>query len=243
MQIRLPLLSFFTTCAVLLSGCAGNQTEIMQQSDFNGVSKPGQVFVGQFAYATNDPNPDQSILNRMNNQFAPSSPQTPEDQAGFAVAQKMQNSLIKDLNHEGIVSVATLNNVVPQVGSLLIEGEILTVKDAASFQRISPGLTGAGRAKVVSFVSVYLVTPNGVTSFAKFYSDTQTSVQPDVATTLAVGAAAGGVEGQVGSNNVDTLTSRSQSAQSDAKLIAKQIAKKMGKLFKAESWTSPTSPN
>jgi hypothetical protein len=123
---------------------------------------------------------------------------------------------------------------VPPAGSLLIEGELLTVKDSASFQRLSPGLTG-GPAKVVSYVNVYLVTTKGVTSFAKFYSDTQNSVQPEVATTLAVGAAAGGVQGQVGSNHVDTLTSRSASAQTEAVLIAKQIAKKMGKLFKAES--------
>jgi hypothetical protein len=241
MQIRLPLLSLFTICAVLLSGCAGNQTQIMSQADFYGVPKPGQVFVGQFAYAANDPNPDQSILNRMNGTYVPATPQTPEDQAGLAVAQTLQNALLKDLNHTGIVSIATLNNVVPPVGSLVVEGEILSAKDAATFQRLSPGLA-SGPAKVVSYVSVYLVTTKGVTSFAKFYSDTKGSVQPEVATTLAVGSAASGVAGSVNTHS-DTLTSRSQSAQSDAKLIAKQIAKKIGKLFQAESWSSPTSPN
>ncbi len=213
----------------------------MSQADFDGVPKPGQIFVGQFAYAANDPNPDQSILNRMNNQYVPSPAQTPEDQAGQSVAQTLQNSLLKNLNHEGIISIATLNNVVPPVGSLVIEGEILSAKDAATFQRLSPGLAG-GPSKVVSYVSVYLVTTKGVTSFAKFYSDTKSTVQPEVATTLAVGSAAQGVAGSVNTHS-DTLTSSSQSAQADAKLIAKQVAKKMAKLFKAESWSSPTSPN
>lgn len=102
--------------AAILAGCAGNQAEIIQQADYNGVPKPGQVFVGQFAFAANDPNPDQSILNRMHNQFVSTQPQSPEEQAGLAVAQKMQKSLIKNLNKEGIGAIPTLNNVVPQVG-------------------------------------------------------------------------------------------------------------------------------
>ena len=241
MHTRLSFLSLFTACLVLLTGCAGNQTQIMQQADFYGVPKPGQVFVGQFAYSANDPNPDQTILNRMNGQYVPSPAQTPEDQAGQAVAQTLQNSVLKNLNHEGIVSIATLNNVVPPVGSLVVEGEILSAKDAATFQRLSPGLV-TGRSKVVSFVSVYLITTKGPTSFAKFYSDTKGTVQPEVATTLAVGSAASGVAGSVNVYS-DTPASRGLSAQADAKLIAKQIAKKIGKLFQAESWSSPTSPN
>jgi len=212
----------------------------MQQADFNGVPKPGQVLVGQFAYLANDPNPDQSILNRMHNQSAQAAPQTPEEQAALSVAQTMQNSLIKNLDKNGIVATGTLNNVVPMVGTMIIEGELLTVKDGGGFQRLSSGL-GSGQAKVVSYVSVYLVTDKGVSTFAKFYSDTKGSVQPEVATTLGVGSAAGNV-GSVG-GNVDTLTSRSQTAQSDAVLIAKQIARKMQKLFVAETWNSLTSPN
>ena len=241
MNTKLSLFPVIGMIALLLSGCAGNNAEIMQQADFNGVSKPNQVFVGQFAFAANDPNPDQSILNRMQSQSTPTFPQTPEEQAGQSVAQTMQKALIKDLGKEGIVALGTVDNVVPPVGTMVIEGELLTVKDGGGFQRLSPGL-GAGQARVVSYVSVYLVTPKGATSFAKFYSNTQTSVQPEVATTLAVGTAAGGGVGSLG-GSTDTLTSRSRTAQSDAKLIAKQIAKKMGKLFSAEMWNSVTSPN
>jgi len=241
MTTKLSFLPVLTICAVLLSGCAGNQTQIMQQADFYGVPKPGQVFVGQFAFAANDPNPDQTILKRMNNQFVPVTPQTPEDQAGQAVAQTMQDALMKDLTHEGIPAIPTLNNVVPQVGSLIIEGELLTVKSTGGVQRLSPGLA-TGQTKVVSYVNVYLVTTKGATSFAKFYSDTRHTVHPEVSTTLDLGSAASGVAGSV-NTRADTLTARGQSAQADAKLIAKQIAKEMGKLFKAESWSSVNSPN
>jgi hypothetical protein len=241
MKMKFPSLLVLTTCVAFLSGCAGNEAQIMQQADFNGVPKPGQVFVGQFAYAANDPNPDQSILNRMHNQYTPSQPQTPEDQAGLSVAQAMQKSLIKNLNKEGVVAVGTLNNVVPQPGSMLIEGELLTVRQGGGFQRLSAGL-GSGQAKVVSYVNVYLVTDKGVSSFAKFYSDTKSSVQPEVATSLTVGSAAGG-SGWSAAGTVDTLTSRAQSAKADAVLIAKQVARKIQTLFIAETWASPTSPN
>jgi len=240
MKTKLQLLSLLATCAALLSGCAGNESQIIQQADFYGVSKPGQVLVGQFAFSANDPNPDQTILNRMHNQPAPVLPLSTEEVEGLSIAQTMQKSLIKNLNKEGIVATATLNNVVPMVGTMIIEGELLTVKEGGGFQRLSPGLA-TGQSKVVSYVSVYLVTSKGVTTFAKFYSDTKTSVQPEVSTTLGVGSAAGNM-GQLG-GNVDTLISRSQTAQSDAVLIAKQIARKMQKLFVAETWNSPTSPN
>ena len=240
MKMKLPAL-LLAACAAFLAGCAGNQAQIMQQADFNGVPKPGQVFVGQFAFAVNDANPDQSILNRMQNQYTQTQPQTPEDQAGLAVAQTMQKSLIKNLNKEGVVAIGTLNNVVPQVGSMLIEGELLTVKQGGGFQRLSPGL-GSGQAKVVSYVNVYLVTDKGVSSFAKFYSDTKSSVQPEVETSLTVGSAAGN-SGWSAAGTVDTLTARTQSAKSDAVLIAKQIARKIQSLFIAETWLSPSSPN
>jgi hypothetical protein len=241
MKIKFSSFVVLAGFAAILAGCAGNQAEIMQQADYNGVPKPGQVFVGQFAFADNDPNPDQSILSRMHNQYVSTQPQSPEEQAGLAVAQKMQKSLIKNLNKEGIGAIGTLNNVVPQVGSMLVEGEILTVKQGGGFQRLSTGLA-TGPAKVVSYVNVYLVTEKGVSSFAKFYSDTKTTVQPEVATSLTVGAAAGGV-GWTTAGIVDSLTSRTQSAQSDAVLISKQIARKIQTLFIAETWASPSSPN
>ncbi len=211
----------------------------MQQADFNGVPKPGQVMVGQFAYAANDPTPDQSIMNRMMSQYVPSEPQTPAEQFGQTVAQTMQNALIKDLGHEGITSVATLNNILPPPGTMLVEGELLTAQPGGGYQRLAPGL-GAGQAKVVSFVSVYLVTTKGPVSFAKFYSDTKGS--NDVTTNLTVGSAASGVA-NAASPSTTTLARNGQGAQADAKLIAKQIAKKMQKLFAAETWLSPNSPN
>ncbi len=193
----------------------------MQQADFNGVSKPNQVFVGQFAFLANDPNPDQSIQNRMNSQSTPTFPQTPQEQAGLAVAQTMQKALIKDLTKEGIIALGTVDNIVPPVGTLVIEGELLTVKQGGSgLQPLSTGI-GSGQANVVSYVSAYLVTPKGLVSFAKFYSNTQTSVDAKVDTTTAVGTGAGNVAGSVGST-VTTLPTQSQTAQSDARLIAKE---------------------
>jgi len=241
MKTKLLFLSILALCAALLSGCAGNQAQIMQQADFNGVSKPNQVFVGQFAYAANDPDPDRSILNRMHSQSMPTVPQTPEEQAGQSVAQTMQKSLIKDLGREGIPSLATLDNIVPPVGTMIIEGELLTAQRGGGLQRLSPGL-GSGQANVVSYVNVYLVTTKGVVSFAKFYSDVKSSVSPEAVTSLTVGSAAG-ASAWSAAGTVDSLATRSQSAQSDAKLIAKQIARKIQTLFVTETWVSVSSPN
>jgi len=243
MKTQLPFPALLVTFAVLLSGCAGNQATIMQQSDFHGVSKPGQVYVGQFAFTEHDLNADQTILNRMNNKPVPSVPQTPEEQAGLAVAQTMQQALIKDLNKEGIGAIGTLNNVVPVYGSMLIEGELVTAKEGRGYQyqRLSPGFA-SGKAKVISHVNVYLVTAKGVAKFAEFYSDTQSSVAPLVATTTSLGTAAGATVWPA-TGTVSALTSQTQSAQADAVLIAKQIASKMQTLFIDESWASPTSPN
>lgn len=228
--------------SLVLTGCAGNEAQIEAQADYHGVSKPSQVMVGQFAYAANDPTPDQTILNRMNSQYVPSLPQTPQDQAAQAVAQTMQNSLIKNLAKAGILSTPTINNVVPPPGTLIIEGELLTVKQGGGLQRLSSGL-GSGYAHVVSYVSAYLVEPNGhIVPFAKFYSNTQTSVDPGVQTDLIVGPAAGYQAANSG-GTADTLTSRGVTATADAKLIARQIARKINKLFTAEGWNSLSSPN
>jgi len=241
MKNHLYLLLGIGTLALVLSGCAGNNAQIMQESDFYGLAEPSEVLVGQFAYSANDPSPNQSILNRMHNQVTQTSPQIPEEQTGLSVAQKMQKSLIKDLNREGIVASGTLDNVIPPVGSMVIEGELLTAKDAKSFQRLSVGL-GSGQAKVVSYVSVYLVTPKGLVNFAQFYSNTQTSVQTQVATKLIVGSGAGGAAAPAG-GSVDALTARGQSAQADAVMISKQIARKMRQIFAAESWITPNFIN
>ncbi len=237
MKTTLSLFFSLGIVAFFLTSCAVNNSQIEQQADFYGLPAPSQVFVGQFAFTAHDPNPDQSIRNRMNSQFTAVVPQTPEEQAGQAVAQKMQKSLIKNLNKEGIVATGTLDNLVPPVGSMVIEGELLTVKDAGSFQRLSTGLA-SGQAKVVSYVSVYRITPKGIVNFAQFYSNTQTTVRPDGATQVIIGSGAGNAAIPVG-GNVTTLGAQGQSAQADAVLIAKQIARKMGKIFAAEDWINP----
>jgi len=243
MKTPLPFLSLAIVCAALLSGCAGNQAQIMQQADFHGVSKPGQVYVGQFAFTEKDPDADQTMLNRMNNKAVPTVPQTPEEQAGLSVAQTMQQALIKDLNKEGIGAIGTLNNVVPIYGSMLIEGELVTAKEGRGYQyqRLSPGFA-SGQARVVSHVNVYLITAKGAAKFAEFYSDTQNTVTPYVATTTSLGTAAGATVWPA-TGSISALTSQTQSAQADAVLIAKQIAIKMQALFVEETWNSPTSPN
>ena len=145
----------------------------------------------------------------------------------------------------GIGAVSTLNNVVPVYGSMLIEGELVTAKEGRGYQyqRIAPGFaSGSGQAKVISHVNVYLVTAKGVAKFAEFYSDTQNTVAPMVATTTSLGTSAGATVWPA-TGSVSALTSQTQSAQADAVLIAKQIASKMQTLFIDESWASPNSPN
>lgn len=229
-SFRLILAASFAT--LLLSGCASSNLTV-QDADLTSSAPPSQVFVGQFAFAANDANPDQSILKRMQGQLTNVPPQTPEEQAGLSVAQVMQKSLVKNLTKEGIIATPTLSDLVPPVGSMVIEGELLTVKDGNSFQRLSVGL-GAGQSQVVSYVNAYMITANGPVSMAKFYSNAKSSVKPGAATTLISPAAPAFVGG-----NVTTLTVRGQNAQADATKTARQIAKKMDQLFEMQGWIIP----
>ena len=227
------------TTALLLSGCASSQLTV-QDADLLERPAPSQVFVAQFAFSANDVSPDQSIIKRMNNQLNNVPPQTAEEQAGLSVARVMQKTLIKNLNNEGITATATLDNIVPPVGSLIIEGELLTVKEGNSFQRMAVGL-GAGQSQVISYVTAYYISPTGPINLVKFYSNSKSSVKPGVASMLVVPAAAGGslATTAVVGGTVDTLTARRQTAEADAARTAKQIAKKMDQVFETEGWIIP----
>jgi hypothetical protein len=212
-----------------LAGCAS--TVNVAEVDEMRHPAPGQVFVGQFAYAPNDPAPDQSILKRMQNQLTTTAPQTPEEQAGLAVAQSMQNALTKDLTKDGIPVTPTLNNVVPQYGSMVIEGELLTVKDGSSFQRLSTGLAG-GQTQVISHVEVYRIGTQGPVLMARFYSNANSSVKPGVATLLITPVGKTPLTG----HSISAVTVGGQSAQADAARTAKQIARKIDQVFENEGW-------
>ena len=235
MNARFQILLAAGLVPLWLSGCA-SQGLTVEEADQLGRPAPSHVFVAQFAFAANDPSPDQSILERMNGQLRNAQPQTPEEQAGLSVASVMQKTLIRRLTNEGIPATGTLADLVPPVGSLVIEGELLTVKDANSFQRLSVGLA-AGQSQVVSYVNAYIITVNGPVSMMKFYSNDKSSVKPGVSTLLITSnaAVAPTTSAMVG-GSVDTLTARRQTAETDAAQTARQIAKKIDQLFENEGW-------
>ncbi len=232
MNLRLPLL----LTVLALAGCAHSDTKETLDTDIQGLPQPTQVYVSRFSFTASDVTPNQAITARMNNKYNDVSPQTVEEEVGMSVASTMQSSLINSLNGYGIPAVATQGGV-PPVGSFVIEGELLTIKEGNSFQRFAVGL-GAGQSKVVSYVSTYLVTSTGLVNVAQFYSDSKSSVKPGVATMLIIPAAAGGSLATTAavSGGVGVATAKRQTAQADAARTAKKIAAKVNQLFMAEGW-------
>ena len=152
------------------------------------------------------------------------------------VAQKVPaafaKQLLADLKKTPIpVSESPLRaNPEPRVGTLIIRGNFLTVKQGNKTARIMIGL-GRGASDVKAHVVISLITSSGPILLSEFQVDAAGGKKPGAAETMGVGSVATGAA-------TSAAMDGKSSVESDTTHIANAVAKELKRIMVAQQWIS-----
>jgi hypothetical protein len=212
---RIALCLFVITAII---GCASSTITSRQEYRGGKIARPDHIIVYDFA-ATPADVPAEHIATAR--------------QVGAEIAKV----LVADIRGMGLPAVRGSSQTVPQIGDLVIKGNILSINEGSTAERIAIGF-GSGAAQLKAAAAGYLMTDRGLRKLGSGTVDTSGSKSPGMALGVAGAIATGNPAGLIISSGMKVYGEESGSStiEGRAKDMAKEIGGALQVKFKEQGW-------
>lgn len=226
--------------AVLLAGCTTVQTQYELTGE--ALPKPDMVVVYNFAGSAGEVKMDSSVMGNLSGRMDETSLPEEQIQLGHQVADALAAKLVQQIQAMGLPAMRA-GESLPEVDRIvMIEGQFLSISQGNRTERVVIGL-GAGRSSVKLNAEVYGRTRENRRLLQSLTVDAAGSLQPGMAETMGVGAAAGNVAVSAAASGAGQVGSEAfgQTVEADAKRGAAKLAEQIGTYFEQQGWIPPGS--
>jgi len=212
---RIVLCLFVITAIV---GCASSTITSRQEYQGGKIARPDHIIVYDFAATPADVPAEQIATGR---------------QVGAEVAKV----LVEDIRAMGLPAERGSSQTVPQIGDLVIKGNILSIDEGSAAERVAIGFS-SGAAQLKAAAAGYLMTDRGLRKLGSGTADTSGSKSPGSAVGVAGVIATGNPAGLIISTGMKVYGEESGSStiEGRAKDMAKEIAGVLQVKFKEQGW-------
>lgn len=201
-----------------LAGCASSTITSRQEYQGGKIARPDHIIVYDFVATSADVPAEQIATGR---------------QVGAEVAKV----LVEDIQGMGLPAEQASSQTVPQIGDLVIKGNILSIDEGNAAKRVALGF-GSGAAQLKVAVEGYLMTAHGLTKLGSGSADSSGSKSPGAALGVVGAVATANPAGLIISTGVKVYGEKSGSStiEGRAKDMAKEIAEQLQVKFKQQGW-------
>ena len=212
---RIVLCLFVTTAIV---GCASSTITSRQEYQGGKIARPDHIIVYDFA-ATPADVPAERIA------------------TGRQVGAEIAKVLVEDIRAMGLPAERGSSQTVPQIGDLVIKGNILSIDEGSAAERVAIGFS-SGAAQLKAAAAGYLMTDRGLRKLGSGTADTSGSKSPGSALGVAGVIATGNPAGLIISTGMKVYGEESGSStiEGRAKDMAKEIAGVLQVKFTEQGW-------
>jgi hypothetical protein len=216
-------------CAVLLAGCGGNITNMVQYQPAP-VARPQNIYVYPFELDPTLVQTDHGLQMTPGTSGTGHPPSAEQTTLALQVQEEVANEIVRRLQSSGFRAIRSGNPATADQNVLLVTGRFDKVDSGNRLRRIVIGF-GAGQSKIGATVQVWFQPAGKSPELLETYeASTDSGRMPGMAETLGIGAAAGRLAESAAAGSVlhtATETTRAKplsDARRMADLIAKQIA-------------------
>jgi uncharacterized protein DUF4410 len=229
---RGPALMF---ALVVVAGCAS--TKVTEQTPMvkEEIARPNQIWVYDFVATPADLPADSPIRSEAG---APRTPLTAKQietgrQLGTLIAEK----LVADIQAMGLSAVRAGPGSSPQVGDVVIRGELISIESGHALKRFVIGF-GSGASELDTVVEGYLMTPQGLRKLGSGTLSSSGGKTPGTFVPAAVAIASGSPVGLivVGGAKIYGEASGRNTLEGRAKATADEIADQLRIRFQDRGW-------
>lgn len=227
------LLCLFITIAIV--GCASSKITSRQEYQGERIARPDHIIVYDFA-ATSEEVPAESAMAGQYTEH--STPQTEEQiETGRRVGNEIANALVEEIRGMGLPAARATAQTQPQIGDLVIRGQLLSVDEGSAVKRVAIGF-GSGAAELKAAVEGYLMTERGLRKLGSGTTDSSGGKSPGAALGVVGAVATANPAGLIISTGMKVYgeASGSSTIEGRAKDLAKEIATVLQGKFKEEGW-------
>jgi len=204
---------------ILLAGCASSKIATRQAYNGGKIARPGHVLVYDFAPPAG--------------QYAGQTP----DEAARQLGAKIAQALAGEIRGMGLPAEQATAQTAPQIGDLVIQGNILSIDEGDAAKRVAVGF-GSGASHLKTSVEGLLMTDHGLQKLGSGTDEAGGGKSPGTAVALAGAVATANPAGLIISTAMKAHgeASGSSTIQGRAEQTAKDIAKELKKKFKEQGW-------
>jgi hypothetical protein len=206
---------------LLISSCASSKITARQEYQGARIARPAHILVYDFAAPPTN-----------------SAPQTEEQIAtGRRVGTEIASTLADEIRAMGLPAMQASHQTQPQIGDLVIKGNLLALDEGSAAKRIALGF-GSGAAELKAAVEGYLMTNRGLQKLGSGTTDSSGGKSPGAALGVAGALATANPAGLIISTGMKAYGEASGSSTIDgrAKDLAKEIAQVLQSKFKEQGW-------
>ena len=250
MTARAPVLHSATAraCGLLLAAtlaaCSKGHVQTTYIAPTGLLPAPSHVVVTDFSITPDQVRVDSGIGAVLRRQVEGEQTTQAVSEAEAETQAALAATLVEKLAQYGLPVERLPANAVPPAGSLLVQGQIVSVDQGNRTRRTLIGL-GAGKSSVTADAQIYYVTDPMVPQFLQsFTGSADSGKMPGAAETMGVGAAAGTVATSAAvtaASHTGAEMYRTGDAANAAKL-ATALAQQIGQYAAAQGWVGRVQP-
>jgi Domain of unknown function (DUF4410) len=229
--------------ALAVAGCAKGHVTATETVQTGLLPRPAQVVVSDFAVRPEEVKLDRGVSAQLQRAASSDTPSEKMMEAARATQAALTQTLVKKLVSYGLPAAPIASGVVPPPGSLLVQGQIVSVDEGNRTRRTLIGL-GAGKSSVSADAQLYYaVDPAQPLFLQSFTGEADSGRAPGAAETMGVGAATDRIVTSAamtaGTHAVGEVRHTSDEANADK--LAEALAKQIGTYAVGQGWISPAA--
>lgn len=212
----------------------GEVTQSQDLSAQDDIARPDRIIVYDFGATPADIPATAGITGYYDKRDTAQS--TEEIALGRQLGSLAAARLVDKIAGMGLQAQRAGQGPAPGIGDILITGQFISIDEGDANKRIMIGF-GKGKAKLVTRVEGYLVTPTGHRRLGARQTGTASGKKPGLGASAIMTAATGNPVGLVVNFAMTAKKEKGQKRlESAAKRAADQIAKELKVIFKEQGW-------
>jgi hypothetical protein len=229
---------------LVLAGCSAhvqNTGTYVAPVQYSGqqMPRPREVLVYNFTIDPNTVQLDSGMKARLEAMSGSADPQAERSELAYEVTSAISETLVNAINRMGLIAVPAGPGSQPQLGDVVIQGQIVRVNAGNATRRAIIGF-GAGKSEVFADVQLLRAEPGGYVRPLQTYDANANSGRTPGLGLGAASAAAGHVAMAVAGSVAGTVARQRSGLAKDAEDLAKTVATNVGDFFAAQGWISPS---
>lgn len=226
---------------LVVAGCAKGHVTATQTSLSGPLPPPSQVVVTDFAIQPQDIRLDRGVSAQVMRAASGEPVSEQVMQVATVTRAALSETLVKKLAGFGLPATRVAAGVVPPPGTLLVQGQILSVDQGNRTRRTLIGL-GAGKSSVSADAQVYYIADPSQPMFLQSFSgEADSGRAPGAAETMGVGAATDRIVTSTaltaGTHTAAEMRRTGDEANADK--LAEALARQIAVYAAGQGWISP----